>query len=35
MEWHRALLGVALGVLLAFGIVWALSEAGFKALSFF
>lgn len=26
VEWPRALLGVAMGVMLAFGIVWALSE---------
>lgn len=26
VEWHRALAGVALGVLLAFGVMWALSE---------
>jgi uncharacterized membrane protein len=35
MEWHRALLGVALGVLLAFGIVWAISEAGVRAFGLF
>lgn len=27
MEWHRALAGVTLGVVLAFGIVWGASEA--------
>lgn len=31
VEWHRALIGVALGVLIAFLIVWAISEAGVHA----
>lgn len=35
MEWHKALLGVSLGVLIAFGIVWAISEAGVRAIGFF
>jgi len=34
MEWHRALLGVALGVLIAWGIVWAVAEAGVMAWGF-
>lgn len=32
IPWRRALLGVAAGVLVAFGIVWALSEAGVRLL---
>lgn len=32
MEWRRALTGVALGVLIAFCIVWAVSEAGIRML---
>ncbi len=35
MEWHRALTGVALGVLLAFLIVWGVSEAVVRGISLF
>lgn len=34
MEWHRAFLAVVLGVLVAFGIVWGVSEAAVAGFSF-
>lgn len=35
VEWHHALAGVALGVLIAFGIVWGASEAVAAGVSLF
>jgi len=35
IEWHRAFAGVAIGVTIAWGIVWAVSEAVARGISLF
>lgn len=35
IEWHRALLGVAIGVAIALGVVWGISEAVARGVSLF
>lgn len=35
IEWHRALLGVAIGVLIAAAVVWGISEAVVRGVSLF